>query len=154
MQESVWDVGLGHKYLFALPRKWIWNIPGRAFRLYPDECVPSWRRIVLITHRCCLFVENHLLDFRTIKGIQREKDFPVWCSLPLLTKHLTLSISCNPSKWLTDSLKWLETCRITLLVGPRDSRKRHRWKVLSSHSKRTSDSWWVKSSAAVNKCPS
>lgn len=159
MQESVWDGGLGHKYLFALTRKWIWNIPGGAFRLYPDECLPSQRWIILITYRCCLFVETHFLDFRTIRGILKKKDFPVWCSLPLLTKHLTLSISCSPNKWLTDSLKWPEPCRIALCAGPRDSGKRCLWKLLGSHknhvtSKTISNSWWIRTSSAGNKCPS
>lgn len=28
---------------------------------------------MLITHRCCLFVETHFLDFRNVRGILRKK---------------------------------------------------------------------------------
>lgn len=158
MQESVWDAGLGQKYLFALPRKWIWNIPGRAFSIYPDECVPSRRWVILITYRCCLFVEAHFLDFRSVRGILRKQNFPVWCSLPLVTRCLIPSMSCSPNNRLTESLRQLEPCRIALFIGPRDSGKRHLWQLLNSHkahiaSKKTSNSSWVRSSADVRTGP-
>lgn len=143
--------------VFALPCKWIWNIPGRAFRICPDECVPSWRWIILITYRCCLFVEIHFLDFRNVRGILRKTNFPVWCSLPLVTRHFILSMSCRPNNWLTESVKQIEPCRTALFAGPRDSGKRHLRKLLNSHkahiaSKKTSNSSWVGSSAGVRTC--
>lgn len=157
MEKSMWAVGLGHKYLFILPSKRIWNIPGRAFRLYPNECVPSRGWVILIIHRCCLFVENHFLDFRTIKGILRKKSFssvvqPTLGNKTLGSFHKPWSQQVAIGSTL--SLKWLEPCRIALIVGLRGYRKGHLWKLLGSHEscrtfKRTSSDWWVRSSAAA-----